>query len=86
MTQQVQTIQEDSAKLMVAYSGEKAREIKDKEIEVLNAWRNLQIGIEVRKNKLADVSDLYRFFNMVRDLTLWMEEIVRQMTTQEKPR
>ena len=83
---QVQQVQEDAAKLLVAYSGEKARDIKEREEEVLNAWRNLQIGVEGRKNKLSDTSDLYKFFNMVRDLMLWMDDIIRQMSTQEKPR
>jgi len=83
---QVQQVQEDAAKLLVAYSGEKARDIKEKEEEVLNAWRNLQIGVEQRKNKLSDTSDLHKFFNMVRDLMLWMDDIIRQMSTQERPR
>jgi len=53
---------------------------------VVDAWRNLQISVEHRKNKLADTSDLYRFFNMVRDLLLWMNDMTRQMNTQERPR
>ena len=83
---QVQTVQEDAAKLLVAYSGDKAREIQDREAEVVNAWRNLQINMEYRKNLLGDTSDLFRFFSLVRDLMLWMEDMVRQMNTQEKPR
>ena len=58
---QVQQVQEEAAKLIVAYSGDKAREIQDREAEVVNAWRNLQIHIEGRKNRLADSSDLYRY-------------------------
>lgn len=57
---QVQQVQEEAAKLIVAYSGDKAREIQDREAEVVNAWRNLQIHIEGRKNRLADANDLYR--------------------------
>lgn len=83
---QVQTVQEDAAKLLVAYSGDKAREIHDREAEVVNAWRNLQINMEYRKNMLADTNDLFRFFNLVRDLQLWMDDMTRQMSTQEKPR
>ena len=83
---QVQAVQEEAAKLIVAYSGDKAREIQQHEMEVVNAWRNLQIHIDVRKNKLADSSDLYRFFGMVRDLLLWMNDMMRQMSNQEKPR
>ncbi len=73
-------------KLLVAYSGDKAREIQDREAEVLNAWRNLQINMEYRKNILADTNDLFRFFNMVRDLMMWMDDMLRQMSNQEKPR
>jgi len=82
----VQGIQEEAAKLIVAYSGEKARDIQQHEMEVVNAWRNLQIHLEQRKGRLADSSDLYRFFGMVRDLLNWMSDITRQMSTQEKPR
>ena len=83
---QVQSVQEEAAKLIVAYSGDKARDIQDREAEVVNAWRNLQIHVEGRKNRLADASDLYRFFGMVRDLMNWMQDMCRQMGTQEKPR
>lgn len=79
-------MQEEAAKLIVAYSGDKAREIQDREAEVVNAWRNLQIQVEGRKNRLADSSDLFRFFSMVRDLLNWMNDMTRQMNTQEKPR
>lgn len=83
---QVQTVQEDAAKLLVAYSGDKAREIQDREAEVVDAWRNLQVNMEKRKNQLLDTSDLFRFFSLVRDLLLWMDDMMRQMTTQDKPR
>ena len=42
--------------------------------------------MEGRRHRLCDASDLYRFFGMVRDLLLWMNDMVRQMNTQEKPR
>ena len=83
---QVQSIQEEAAKLIVAYSGEKARDIQQHEAEVVNAWRNLQIRLDQRKNKLSDSSDLYRFFGMVRDLLNWISDMIRQMTNQDKPR
>jgi spectrin beta len=86
LTNQVQAIQEEAAKLIVAYSGEKARDIQQHEMEVVNAWRNLQILLDQRKNRLADSSDLYRFFGMVRDLLNWMSDMSRQMSNQEKPR
>lgn len=30
--------------------------------------------------------DLFKFFMMVRDLMVWMDEIITSMNTQEKPR
>ena len=83
---QVQQIQESAASLIVAYSGEKAREIQHHEKEVVDAWRNLQIRSDGRRSQLVDSSDLYRFLNMVRDLRHWMDDIIRQMTSEEKPR
>eukprot|EP00106_Octopus_bimaculoides_P014006 XP_014781448.1 PREDICTED: spectrin beta chain-like [Octopus bimaculoides] len=83
---QVHLIQEESACLQIGYAGEKAREIQNWESDVVNAWRNLQLMVESRRMRLADASDLYRFFNMVRDLMLWIDDIRRQMSTQEKPR
>ncbi|KAG8212715.1 hypothetical protein J437_LFUL019631, partial [Ladona fulva] len=82
---QVQQIQEDSAKLQASYAGDKAKEITNREGEVVSAWKALQAMCDARKQKLADTGDLYKFFNMVRDLMLWMEDVVRQMNTSEKP-
>jgi spectrin beta len=83
---QVQAIQEEAAKLIVAYSGEKARDIQRNEMDVVNAWRNLQFNLDSRKRTLDDSNDLYRFFGMVRDLLNWMSDISRQMSSSEKPR
>jgi len=83
---QVRAIQEESARLQVGYAGPKQQEIQQQEQEVLDAWRNLNHLVDTRRLKLANASDLYRFFNMVRDLLLWMDDITRQMNTQEKPR
>lgn len=83
---QVQQIQEESTKLQESYAGDKAKEITNREQEVLNAWSNLQSMCDARKQKLADTGDLCRFFNMVRILMIWMEDLVRQMNTSEKPR
>ena len=83
---QVRAIQEESSRLQVGYAGDKRKEIIDQEQEVLDAWKKLQEMVNSRRLKLANASDLYRFFNMVRDLLLWMTDIVRQMNTQEKPR
>jgi len=83
---QVQGIQEDSLRLQTAYAGDKAREITGREGEVVQAWMELQAQCEGRRQKLADTGDLFRFFSMVRTLVLWIDDLIRQMNTTEKPR
>ncbi|XP_021945798.1 spectrin beta chain isoform X7 [Folsomia candida] len=83
---EVEQIQDDSRKLQAAYAGDKAKEITNREAEVVNAWMNLQGMCEARKVKLGDTGDLFRFFNMVRTLMLWMDDVIIQMNTSEKPR
>merc|ERR1719461_797380 len=83
---QVTAIQEESAKLQAAYAGDKAMEITNREREVVRAWLELQSIGESRKQKLNDTSDLFKFFAMVRNLILWMDDLMRQMKTSEKPR
>lgn len=83
---QVQGVQEDSQRLQTAYAGDKAREITGREGEVVNAWLQLQALCEGRRQKLADTGDLFRFFSMVRTLVLWIDDLIRQMNTAEKPR
>lgn len=79
-------IQEEAAKLHSLYAGDKAKEIRDRELEVLNEWRHLQQLVDKRKHQLNDMGDLYRFFNMSRDLMMWMETQMRQMRNEDKPR
>merc|ERR1712142_603852 len=83
---QVESIKEDSAKLQAAYAGEKAMEITNREREVVRAWMELQAIGDSRKSKLNDTGNLFRFFAMVRNLMLWMDDLMRQMSTSEKPR
>merc|ERR1712012_71435 len=83
---QVTAIQEESAKLQAAYAGEKAMEITNREREVVRAWMELQGMGDSRKGKLTDTGNLFRFFAMVRNLMLWMDDLMRQMSTSEKPR
>merc|ERR1711971_275539 len=83
---QVTAIQEESAKLQAAYAGDKAMEITNREREVVRAWMDLQNIGDSRKSKLNDTSDLFKFFAMVRNLVLWMDDLMRQMKTSEKPR
>jgi spectrin beta len=82
----VQQIQEEAAKLHSQYAGHKAKEIKDREAEVLNEWQRLQSLVDQRKFQLNDMGDLYKFFNMSRDLMMWMETQMRQMRNEDKPR
>merc|ERR1712032_1497076 len=83
---QVEAIREDSGKLQAAYAGEKAMEITNREREVLRAWMELQAMGDSRKGKLNDTGNLFRFFAMVRSLIMWKEDLMRQMSTSEKPR
>merc|ERR1719225_2516685 len=46
----------------------------------------LQAIGDSRKSKLNDTGNLFRFFAMVRNLMLWMDDLMRQMSTSEKPR
>ena len=73
-------IQEESAKLQAAYAGEKAMEITNREREVVRAWMDLQ-GCGDSKNKLTDTGNLFRIFAMVRNLMLWMDDLMRQVST-----
>ena len=50
---QVSQIQEESAKLQASYAGDKAREITNREAEVVAAWNNLQSLCEARRTKLG---------------------------------
>uniref|UniRef100_A0A8D0D0D3 Spectrin beta chain n=1 Tax=Sander lucioperca TaxID=283035 RepID=A0A8D0D0D3_SANLU len=83
---QVRQLQEDAIRLQSAYAGDKADDIQKREGEVLEAWKNLLEAAEGRRLKLADTGDKFRFFSMVRDLMLWMEDVIRLIEAQEKPR
>ena len=82
----VAEIESESASLQEAYAGEKARDIVNRTADVVQAWKKLLSYVEARRVKLADTGDLFKFLNMVRDLMLWMDHVVRQMGTSEKPR
>ncbi|XP_013782687.1 spectrin beta chain-like isoform X2 [Limulus polyphemus] len=82
----VTQIKDDSEELQISYAGEKAQEIIGRETEVVSAWQNLLTMCQNRRVKLEETGDLFRFLNMARDLMLWMEDVVRQMSTTEKPR
>lgn len=83
---QVQHFQEVAARLLAAYAGEKAMAIQKQEQEVVKAWKALLEACEGRRAQLVDTAEKFRFFCMVRDLMSWMESVIRQIDTQEKPR
>ncbi|KAL1791432.1 hypothetical protein HispidOSU_031447 [Sigmodon hispidus] len=83
---QVQQFQDVSTRLQTAYAGEKADAIQSKEQEVSAAWQALLDACAGRRAQLVDTADKFRFFSMVRDLLSWMESIIRQIDTQERPR
>ncbi|XP_077469904.1 spectrin beta chain, non-erythrocytic 1 isoform X2 [Stigmatopora argus] len=83
---QVRQLQEDAVRLQSAYAGDKADDIQKREGEVLEAWKNLLEAAEGRRGKLVDTGDKFRFFNLVRDLMLWMDDVIRLIEAQEKPR
>uniref|UniRef100_A0A8C5S9V4 Spectrin beta chain, non-erythrocytic 1 n=1 Tax=Laticauda laticaudata TaxID=8630 RepID=A0A8C5S9V4_LATLA len=76
---QVRQLQEDAARLQSAYAGDKADDIQKRENEVLEAWKALLDACEGRRVRLVDTGDKFRFFSMVRDLMLWMEDVIRQI-------
>ena len=83
---QVNKVQEEAAGLVAAYAGDKQTDIREREQEVVDAWNNLRLHVQARRDRLLDALDLYKFFAMVLDLTMWMDDILLQMKTQEKPR
>ncbi|XP_018423798.1 PREDICTED: spectrin beta chain, erythrocytic-like [Nanorana parkeri] len=83
---QVQGFQDTAARLYSAYAGDQATDIQKKEKEVVEAWKALLDASDGRRTELISAAEKFRFFSMVRDLILWMESIIRQIETQEKPR
>nr|XP_003408759.2 spectrin beta chain, erythrocytic isoform X1 [Loxodonta africana] len=84
--EQVQQFQNVATQLQAAYAGERAEPLQKKEQEVSAAWQVLLDACAGRRTQLVDTADKFRFFNMAHDLLSWMESIIRQIETQEKPR
>ncbi|XP_072024969.1 spectrin beta chain-like isoform X3 [Amphiura filiformis] len=82
----VDQVKEEAALLRAAYAGEKAKEIDAREQEVIDAWNKLNFGIDERAEKLTDTGDLFKFLNMVRLIQMWMDDMILQVTTQDRPR
>uniref|UniRef100_A0AAX7T4E9 Spectrin beta chain n=1 Tax=Astatotilapia calliptera TaxID=8154 RepID=A0AAX7T4E9_ASTCA len=83
---QVRQLQEDAGRLQSAYAGDKADDIQRRESEVLEVWRSLLEACDGRRLRLLDTGDKFRFFSMVRDLMLWMDDVIRLIEAQENPR
>uniref|UniRef100_A0A8C4EVS9 Spectrin beta chain n=1 Tax=Dicentrarchus labrax TaxID=13489 RepID=A0A8C4EVS9_DICLA len=83
---QVQQFQETASRLHAQYAGGRADSIQATEREVVEAWNGLLAACDGRRVRLVDTAEKFRFFTMVRDLMAWMESIIQQIDTQEKPR
>uniref|UniRef100_A0A673CPL4 Spectrin beta chain n=1 Tax=Sphaeramia orbicularis TaxID=375764 RepID=A0A673CPL4_9TELE len=83
---QVQQFQETASRLHAQYAGDQATAIQATEREVAEAWKGLLDACDGRRARLVDTAEKFRFFTMVRDLMAWMESIIQQIETQEKPR
>lgn len=79
-------ISDESAKLQTHYAGGKSDEIKLREQEVASALKQLLSMCDARRRRLEETSDLFSFLNKIRELMSWMEDVVRQMNSSEKPR
>ncbi|XP_065818837.1 spectrin family protein isoform X1 [Labrus bergylta] len=83
---QVNQVQDDAARLQKAYAGEKADDINRSEHAVTSAWEGLLEAGTARRLLLLDTVEKFRFFNMVRDLMLWMDGINLQIDAHDSPR
>ena len=79
-------MQEEAGRLRAAYAGDKAKEIDNREQEVVDAWNNLNGVIKFRTVRLFQTDELFRFLNLVRALIMWMDDILLQISTQDKAR
>ncbi|XP_048024508.1 spectrin beta chain, non-erythrocytic 4-like isoform X4 [Megalobrama amblycephala] len=82
---QVRQLQESAAQLRTVYAGEKAEAIAMQEHEVMQAWKELLISCEDCRMQITTATDKLRFFGMVRDQLMWMDSIICQIGTGEKP-
>lgn len=86
VTLQVQQFQETASRLHAQYAGSRADSIQAMEREVVEAWKGLLDACDGRRAQLVDTADKFRFFTMVKELMAWMESIIQQIETQEKPK
>uniref|UniRef100_A0A673C4G5 Spectrin, beta, non-erythrocytic 4b n=1 Tax=Sphaeramia orbicularis TaxID=375764 RepID=A0A673C4G5_9TELE len=83
---QVRQLQESAAQLRTVYAGEKAETIACHEHEVMQCWKELLTSCEECRLQITTETDKLRFFGMVRDQIMWMDSIICQIGTGEKPR
>uniref|UniRef100_A0A8C4FGH0 Spectrin beta chain n=1 Tax=Dicentrarchus labrax TaxID=13489 RepID=A0A8C4FGH0_DICLA len=83
---QVRQLQESAAQLRTVYAGEKAEAIACREHEVMQYWKELLTSCEECRVQITTETDKLTFFSMVRDQIMWMESIICQIGTGEKPR
>ena len=79
-------LQESAAQLRTVYAGEKAEAIACHEQEVMLTWKELLTYCEECRVQITTATDKLRFFGMVRDQLMWMDSIICQIDTGDKPR
>uniref|UniRef100_A0A7N6A354 Spectrin beta chain n=1 Tax=Anabas testudineus TaxID=64144 RepID=A0A7N6A354_ANATE len=83
---QVRQLQESAAQLRTVYAGEKAETIACREHKVMQCWKELLTSCEECRVQITTETDKLRFFSMVRDQIMWMDSVICQIGTGEKPR
>ncbi|XP_072315924.1 spectrin beta chain, non-erythrocytic 4 isoform X2 [Eucyclogobius newberryi] len=83
---QVRQVQESAAQLRAVYAGEKSEAIACREHEVMMCWKELLSCCEECRVHITTEADKLRFFSLVRDQLMWMDSIICQIGTGEKPR
>ncbi|XP_044844211.1 spectrin beta chain, non-erythrocytic 4 isoform X1 [Mauremys mutica] len=86
LVSQVRQLQEGAAQLRTVYAGENADAIATKEQDVLRAWKELLGSCEACRLQITTTTDKMRFTSLVRDLVSWMDDVICQIGTSEKPR
>lgn len=79
-------LQESAAQLRTVYAGEKAEAIACREHEVMQCWKELLTYCEECRVQITTETDKLKFFGMVRDQIMWMDSVICQIGTGEKPR
>lgn len=51
---------------------------------MVEAWKNLNLHVRQRTERLHDADDLHRFLLAVKEQMLWMNDMLKQILTYEK--